>query len=71
MEAKEEKKRNNSTLSYIDCCMRLTGDQPFSEMSNDDLDSIYAVAFKHWAYHLTRQGYIDALNKRRIELTIK
>jgi hypothetical protein len=61
-------RRNNSTLSYIDCCMRLTGDQPFAEMSNDDLDSIYFVAFKRWAYHLTRQGYIDALNKRRIEL---
>ena len=64
----EIKRRNNSTLSYVDCCMRLTGDSPFEEMSNDDLDSIYAVAFKSWAYHLTRQGYIDFLNKRRNEL---
>jgi hypothetical protein len=44
---------------------------PFSEMSNDDLDSIYAIAFGHWAYHLTRQGYIDALNKKRSELIAK
>jgi hypothetical protein len=63
-----EKRRNNSTLSEIDCCMRLTGDRPFEDMENDDLDSIYAVAFKRWAYHLTRQGYIDALNKKRVEL---
>jgi hypothetical protein len=68
-EALETNKRmNNSTLSEIDCCMRLTGDRPFEDMSNDDLDSIYAVAFKRWAYHLTRQGYIDALNKKRAEL---
>jgi hypothetical protein len=45
MEKPEKKKRNNSTLSYVDCCMRLTGDEPFSEMSNDDLDSMYAIAF--------------------------
>ena len=64
-------KRNNSKLAYVDCCMRLTGDMPFSEMTNDDLDSIYYVAFGHWAYHLTRQAYIDTLNKRRIELSIK
>jgi hypothetical protein len=66
-------RRNNSTLSYIDCCMRLTGDRPFEEMTDDDLDSIYAVAFGHWAYHLTRQGYIDALNKRRLDnkITLK
>lgn len=63
------KRRNQSDLSYIDCCMRLTDDsKSFEEMSNDDLDSIYAVALGHWAYHLTRQGYIDALNKKRVEL---
>jgi hypothetical protein len=67
----KETKRNNSTLSYIDCCMRLTGPLPFEDMSNDDLDSIYAVAFEHWAYHLTRQGYIDKLNKKREDLLQK
>jgi hypothetical protein len=65
---KTPKRRNNSTLGYIDCCMRLTGNLPFDEMSNDDLDSIYFVAFERWAWHLTRQGYIDALDKRRTEL---
>ena len=64
-------RRNNSTLSYIDCCMRLTGDQLFENMSNDDLDSIYYVAFNRWAYHLTRDGYISALNKRRTELQLE
>ena len=62
-------KRNNSKLAYVDCCMRLIGDQPFSEMSNDDLDSIYFVTFNHWAYHMSREGYINALNNRRTELS--
>lgn len=62
------KPRNNSTLSYVDCCMRLADwNKPFEEMSNDDLDSLYFVAFKSWAYHLTRQAYIDYLNKYRIK----
>jgi hypothetical protein len=61
-------RRNNSTLSYVDCCMRLTGSQSFYEMTNDDLDSIYRVAFDRWAWHYTRQALIDALNKRRDEL---
>ena len=62
------KKRNNSNLAYVDCCMRLTDwNRPFEEMSNDDLDSLYAVAFGRWAHHLTRQAYIDALNKYRQE----
>lgn len=64
-------KRNNSTLAYIDCIMRLTGDRSFHEMSNDDLDSIYFSAFGRWAWHMTRQGYIDALNKCRDELANK
>jgi len=64
-------KRNNSTLAYIDCIMRLTGDQSFHEMSNDDLDSIYFSAFGHWAHHMTRQGFINALNKRKKELANK
>lgn len=63
-------RRNNSTLSYVDCCMRLTGDRSFYGMSNDDLDSIYFIAFGNWAWHMTRQGFIDALSKRREELTI-
>ncbi len=61
-------KRNNSTLTYVDCCMRLTGDSPFEEMSIDDLDSIYFVAFRHWAHHMSKEGYINMLNKRRLEL---
>lgn len=65
----ENNKRNNSTLSYADCCIRLTDEsRAFEGMSDDDLDSIYTVAFSRWAYHLTRQGYIDALNKKRNEL---
>lgn len=40
----------------------------FEGMSNDDLDSIYAVAFGHWAYHMSREGYIIALNNKRKEL---
>ncbi len=67
----ENKRRNNSTLSYADCCLRLMDfNRPFEAMENDDLDSIYAVAFKRWAYHLTRQGYIDALNKYRAENSV-
>lgn len=39
------KPRNNSKLAYVDCCMRLMDwHRPFEEMSNDDLDSLYAVA---------------------------
>jgi hypothetical protein len=64
---KISKRRNNSTLSTIDCYIRLTGDTLFEEMTDDDLDSIYTVAFGHWAYHLSRQGYINALNKRRLD----
>jgi hypothetical protein len=63
-----DKPRNNSKLSFVDCCMRLVDwNRPFEEMSNDDLDSLYFVAFKSWSYHLTRQSYIDYLNKYRIE----
>jgi hypothetical protein len=63
---KESKRRNNSTLSYADCMLRLSDrSRSFHDMSDDDLDSIYACAFGRWAYHLTRQGYIDALEKKR------
>jgi hypothetical protein len=63
-------RRNNSTLSYIDCCMILTSDRPFEDIENDDLDSIYFATFNRRAYHLTRQGYIDALYKKRQEFKI-
>ena len=63
-----ERIRNNSKLTYDDCMIQLTGEQSFNTMLDDDLDSIYACAFNRWAYHLTRQGYIDSLNKRRLEL---
>lgn len=66
---KTEKRRNNSTLSYIDCMMRLTVTTPFEEMTNDDLDSIYASAFGRWAYHMSREGFIISLNKKRATLT--
>lgn len=67
-----QNRRNNSTLSYIDCCIRLTDEnRAFEGMSNDDLDSIYAVAFGRWAYHMTREGYINALNNKRNELNNK
>jgi len=36
-------KRNNSQLSHADCCMRLTGEQAFEGMTDDDLDSIYCL----------------------------
>lgn len=59
---------NNSTLSYADCYLRLMDfNRAFESMTDDDLDSLYAVAFQRWAYHMTRQGYINALNKYRNE----
>lgn len=62
-------KRNNSKLSFADCSNRLINEKySFEEMSNDDLDSIYYIAFDRWAYHLTRQAYIDALYRKRNEL---
>ena len=65
----ETKKRNDSTLSYADCMLRLADEsRAFEDMSNDDLDSIYYCAYGQWAHHLTRQGYIDMLYKKRREL---
>lgn len=62
----EQKRRNNSALSYADCCLRLHDlGRAFESMPNDDLDSLYAVAFGRWAYHLTREGYIKALYEYR------
>lgn len=68
-EEKQEQKRNNSNLSAVDCYLRLSDEtRAFESMSDDDLDSIYFIAFGRWAYHLTRRGYIDALNKKRADL---
>lgn len=62
-------RRNKSTLSPADCYNRLANENySFELMSDDDLDSIYYIAYERWAYHLTRQGYIDALYKKRSEL---
>jgi hypothetical protein len=62
------KRRNNSDLSYMDCMLRFGDDnRRFEDMSNDDLDSIYACVFGRWAYHLTRQAYIDCLNNARLK----
>ena len=66
MDAQQNQKRNNSTLSYADCCIKLLNPyEAFEDMSNDDLDSLYAVAFQRWAYHLTIDGYIQSLYKYR------
>jgi hypothetical protein len=69
---KKKKYRNKSELSAADCYLRF-GDpsRDFEDMSDDDLDSIYAVVFNRWAYHLTRQGYIDALKAARENLLNK
>ena len=62
------KPKNNSKLSFSDCCIILHDwNRSFEQMSNDDLDSLYFVVTKSWAQHLTRQAYIDYLNKYRIE----
>lgn len=70
MNKTEERRRNNSTLSYVDCCIRL-GDlsTTFESMSDDDLDSLYAVAYGRWAYHMTRDGFIKSLYDYRKKQT--
>jgi hypothetical protein len=68
-ETDPDRRRNNSDLSPADCWNRLTNERyKFEEMSDDDLDSIYAIAFSGWAYHLTRQAYIDALYRERSDI---
>ncbi len=63
------KRMNNSTLAYVDCMIRLADNsRAFEGMSTDDLDSIYRVAFGRWAYHMSRDGYIHYLNKKRAEI---
>ncbi len=62
-------RRNNSNLSYADCCIRLTDNsRAFEGMPIDDLDSIYRVAFSRWAYYMTREAYIKSLYEKRNQL---
>lgn len=64
--------RNKSSLSYADCYIRLyDNNRPFEDMSDDDLDSLYFVAFNLWAYHMTREGYIRSLNIHRNKYNLK
>ena len=56
-----------NNMSYVDCIMKLTSDEPLNQMSNDMLDAIYEAVFSHKAYHMSREGYILALTKKREE----
>lgn len=56
---------NNSKLSFVDCCMRLTGDYSFEAMTDDDLDCLYRVAFGRWPYHMSRPAMIYYLEDYR------
>lgn len=59
---------NKSQLTEEQClCILINWNVDFETLNNDDLDSLYKVATKNWAYHLTRQGYIDRLYKFRLE----
>jgi len=60
--------QNNLILSYSDCMLLLNSNISFEKMSNNNLDSIYYAAFENYAYHMSRKGYINMLNKKRIEL---
>lgn len=68
MKKENEIKINRSKLSYVSCMMILTGDEDFEDYSDDDIDWIYYNTFSRRAFHLTRQGYIDLLYKRREEI---
>lgn len=58
---------NKSQLTEEQCLgILINWNVAFETLNNDDLDSLYKVATKHWAYHLTRQGYIDRLYKFRL-----
>ena len=62
---------NKSQLTEEQClCILINWNIAFETLNNDDLDSLYKVATKHWAYHLTRQGYIYRLYKFRLENAI-
>jgi len=59
---------NKSNLTEEQCLnILINWNVAFESLNNDDLDSLYKVATKHWAYHLTRQGYIDRLYKFRLK----
>ena len=59
---------NKSQLTEEQCLgILINWNIAFETLNNDDLDSLYKVASKHWAYHSTRQGYIDRLYKFRLE----
>ena len=59
---------NKSELTEAQCLgILINWNVAFESLNNDDLDSLYKVATKRWAYHLTRQGYIDSLYKFRLE----
>lgn len=59
---------NKSQLTEEQCLgILINWNVAFETLNNDNLDSLYKVATKHWAYHLTRQGYIDRLYKFRLE----
>lgn len=61
--------RNKSTLSYLQCFQIVSNASlNFDDMKYEDLDCLYAAVNGNWAYHLTRQGYIDSLNIKRKEL---
>ncbi|MCK9430061.1 MAG: hypothetical protein M0R17_08665 [Candidatus Omnitrophica bacterium] len=64
----ETKIRNYSNLSHEDCMMKLTSDIPLETMTIDDLDEIYVNVFGRYAYHMSREGYIKALYKKRLKL---
>ena len=59
---------NKSNLTEEQCLnILINWNVAFESLNNDDLDSLYKVTTKHWAYHLTRQGYIDRLYKFRLK----
>lgn len=71
-EATLKERRNNSTLSYADCANRLINENyAFEDMCNDDLDLIYFIAYNRWAYHLTREAYIQSLYKKRNDFKLR
>lgn len=68
----EVKTKNKSTLSYPECAMMLQDfSVDFDKLSMDDLDAIYRVAFGHWAYHMSRTGYVMALTDVRHKLFVE
>ena len=63
--------KNNSTLTENQCLALLTDVTiTFESCSDEDLDSLYFVAKKRWAYHSTRQNLINTLNQFRLDNSI-